>query len=112
MMIKQYAAWMLLPLSITVTPVQAEVLRIPLGQQNAKLQQIDKPTLGMTKASVLAQYGEPQQRYAAVGEPPISRWQYSEFTVYFESNVVMHSVVQHRRQDEESTSRVEAADSQ
>jgi hypothetical protein len=31
----------------------------------------------------------------AVGEPPISRWEYTGYTVYFEHDLVLHSVIQH-----------------
>jgi hypothetical protein len=32
------------------------------------------------------------QRIAAVGEPPISRWVYPQFVVYFEGSYVIHAV--------------------
>ena len=50
------------------------------------------PTRGMTQASVESKYGEPSSRDAAVGEPPISRWEYPGFTVFFEYDRVIHSV--------------------
>ena len=106
-MMRRMVLWALLPLSMTAAPVLAEVLRIPLGQQSGAQQSMEKPTLGMTQASVLEQYGEPVQRYAPVGEPPISRWQYQDFTVYFESNIVMHSVIRHQPRDEPSLQSIE-----
>jgi len=30
---------------------------------------------------------------AAVGDPPISRWEYADFTVYFEYDRVVHAVL-------------------
>lgn len=48
------------------------------------------PRRGMNMATVLARYGEPLQRYAAVGQPPITRWKYGSFTVYFEAERVLH----------------------
>lgn len=106
-MMKHCVLWALVPLSIVSASVNAEVLRIPLGQQAGAQQHIDRPTLGMSQASVLEQYGEPEQRYAPVGEPPISRWQYNEFTVYFESNIVMHSVVRHQPKEEATLESIE-----
>jgi hypothetical protein len=41
---------------------------------------------------VRERWGEPRQRLAAVGEPPISRWVYDGFSVYFEHRHVIHSV--------------------
>lgn len=51
-----------------------------------------RPTRGMTQASVEAKYGSPAQKKAAVGDPPISRWVYPGFTVYFEYDRVIHAV--------------------
>jgi hypothetical protein len=51
------------------------------------------PTRGMTAASVESKYGAPEAKEAAVGEPPISRWEYSDFIVFFEYDRVIHAVV-------------------
>ena len=57
--------------------------------------QIDTPRNGLTMDQVRQQYGEPASAVAAVGEPPISRWEYTGFSVFFENNLVLHSVTQH-----------------
>lgn len=54
------------------------------------------PARGTTMAEVESRLGSPQARHPAIGEPPISRWVYPEFTVYFEHDRVIHSV---RRRD-------------
>jgi hypothetical protein len=41
---------------------------------------------------VASRYGEPASRHAAIGDPPITRWDYPGFSVYFEHNIVLHSV--------------------
>ena len=51
------------------------------------------PSRGMTMDRVASGWGEPRRRIAAVGEPPITRWQYEGFTVYFEHDRVIHTVV-------------------
>ncbi|MDH3545592.1 MAG: hypothetical protein OEN22_00730 [Gammaproteobacteria bacterium] len=51
-----------------------------------------RPTRGMTEASVQARFGSPVSREAAVGDPPISRWHYQDFIVYFEYDRVIHAV--------------------
>ncbi len=51
-----------------------------------------KPSRGMSQDSVRASFGEPQSTESAVGEPPISRWHYADFVVYFEFDRVIHSV--------------------
>ncbi len=50
------------------------------------------PERGSLKSRVLDLYGEPVQRIAEIGQPPISRWVYEEFKVYFEYDRVIHSV--------------------
>ena len=43
-------------------------------------------------ASVEARFGPPATRSSAVGQPPITRWDYPDFTVFFEYDHVVHSV--------------------
>jgi hypothetical protein len=50
------------------------------------------PTRGLTMAKVEAKFGAPTERSAAVGTPPITRWEYPGFVVYFEHEYVIHSV--------------------
>ena len=50
------------------------------------------PGRGLSMDDVQNQVGEPDQKLDAVGEPPITRWIYSEFTVYFEHQTVIHTV--------------------
>ncbi len=52
------------------------------------------PQRGMTMQRVESKWGQPQQRMPAVGEPPITRWQYDGFVVYFEFDRVIHTVMQ------------------
>lgn len=51
-----------------------------------------KPTRGMSQDSVRTSYGSPQSMSDAVGEPPISRWEYAGFVVFFEYDKVIHTV--------------------
>ncbi len=51
-----------------------------------------RPTRGMSQSSVQAKYGAPASKIAAVGEPPISRWEYADMIVYFERDRVIHAV--------------------
>jgi hypothetical protein len=51
-----------------------------------------RPTRGMTQANVEARYGAPASVKAPVGDPPITRWEYTNFVVYFEYDKVIHAV--------------------
>ncbi|PLX62521.1 MAG: hypothetical protein C0630_06575 [Sedimenticola selenatireducens] len=52
-----------------------------------------RPRTGQSMNSVRAQFGAPAQELPWVGEPPISRWVYTDFTVYFENEYVINTVV-------------------
>ena len=54
-----------------------------------------RPTRGMTMDAVEAKFGAPTTRHPAVGEPPITRWDYPDFSVYFEHQYVLHAVAAH-----------------
>ena len=51
------------------------------------------PTRGMTAERVEQKFGIPESREAPVGDPPISRWEYKDFVVFFEYDRVIHAVV-------------------
>lgn len=51
------------------------------------------PPRGMTMSQVASKFGAPATKVPAVGNPPISRWEYPGFVVYFERDYVIHSVV-------------------
>ena len=51
-----------------------------------------RPTRGMTQAKVEAKYGAPANVKAPVGDPPITRWEYADFVVFFEYDKVIHAV--------------------
>lgn len=72
--------------------VTAEELAVPAGQQGAS-QNVPRPKSGLSMDQVNARFGSPGQQIAAVGEPPISRWVYDAYTVYFERDRVIHSVL-------------------
>lgn len=52
-----------------------------------------RPSNGQTMKMVLARYGEPRERMSPVGNPPITRWVYDGYTVYFEDDKVINSAV-------------------
>lgn len=52
------------------------------------------PSKGMSMAQVERSFGQPGKVLSAVGEPPITRWVYRGYTVYFDRNHVVHSVTE------------------
>jgi hypothetical protein len=55
-----------------------------------------RPKSGMSMTAVESTYGAPAERRAAVGQPPITRWDYPSFSVYFEHERVIHAVARRR----------------
>ena len=72
------------------TPALAETLSMETGNPAAAG---DHPNRGSTMATVEGRYGVPSSRHAAVGSPPITRWDYPQFSVYFEHDRVLHTVL-------------------
>lgn len=61
-----------------------------------EVRQVDRmelPENGLSKADVEARFGQPEQRHSAVGEPPITRWDYEGYSVYFEYDLVLFTVL-------------------
>ena len=90
MVSKKIGVTLTLALAISV-PIAAQNLSIPDTQRAAQAQ-ASYPTRGMTMRQVESNFGTPARRRAAVGDPPITRWEYDGFIVYFEHKHVIHSV--------------------
>jgi hypothetical protein len=75
-------------LTLWSTPAASEELQMVKPPVEAA----NRPSRGMSKEKVQATYGDPTRKVAPVGQPPIERWEYPSFTVYFEFSKVIHSV--------------------
>lgn len=51
------------------------------------------PRTGQTMDEVRSEWGTPESEYSAVGSPPITRWVFDDFSVYFEYDHVISSVI-------------------
>jgi len=52
-----------------------------------------QPNRGQSMEQVYNKYGPAQQEIPAIGKPPITRWVYEKFTVYFEHDRVIETVI-------------------
>ena len=73
-------------------PALADVLLVDSIQSAP---QIQTPGNGLSKSQVRQQFGSPKAEIPAVGDPPISRWEYDGYSVYFEYDLALHSVIHH-----------------
>lgn len=81
-----------LVVAIAASSAPAQARADELTTPPAASEQGNRPARGMSMDKVEATYGAPTHRVAPVGEPPITRWEYPGFVVYFEHQVVIHSV--------------------
>ena len=77
--------------ALLALPAAAETLLLE-GVEQANASSAQRPSRGMTMDKVASTWGQPAARNAAVGDPPISRWEYADFVVYFEYSRVIHAV--------------------
>lgn len=87
--------WLALLLLGAVLPGWAETLQIPLGQQGDAGTPL--PLRGDSRSQVLERFGLPDQEHPPVGRPAIRRWDYRDFSVYFENDRVLDAVRDPRR---------------
>ncbi len=80
-----------LMLVLCAAPLSAETLVVD-DQVHLRPPSIELPRRGSSMSAVEARFGAPRARHAAVGQPPITRWDYEGFSVYFEHQHVVHAV--------------------
>ncbi len=54
---------------------------------------IPRPTRGMSMDQVRQRFGDPIKAHPWVGDPPITRWDYDKFSVFFEYQTVLDTVI-------------------
>lgn len=85
-------ALLLVGLSVSL---HAEEIVLPGPKADTSEYTVELPGRGMTMELVQKRFGEALSKEPAVGTPPISKWSYQNFSVYFESEYVIHAVVNH-----------------
>lgn len=82
-------------------PLAAQVLTLPQApagdeEPPAAVDRTSLPQRGTSMDTVRARYGEPLQASAPIGEPPITRWNYEDFSVFFEYDHAINTIVRNR----------------
>ena len=70
--------------------LHADVLLI---EQVRHVEGMTVPQNGQTQAEVEARFGPPGSKGSPVGDPPITRWDYEHWNVYFEYDRVLFTVL-------------------
>lgn len=85
-----------LALASLAGPVAVSAQNLEMASPPEATSSVAAPVRGMSMAQVEKQFGAPTERYAAVGQPPITRWVYPDKVVYFEYEHVVHAVIVRR----------------
>ena len=90
------ASLTLLPILFVSNVAHAEILSI--GEQAKVLTKADMPRRGVSMKVVKNKYGAAKKQTLSKGKvtkrrPRITRWNYGNFSVFFEHNHVVHTVV-------------------
>jgi hypothetical protein len=78
--------------AVHVGPARSETT-VTDDQLSVVSSDVPRPSRGMTMQRVEEQFGAPAERHAAVGTPAITRWDYQNFSVFFENDRVIDAVV-------------------
>ncbi len=74
---------------------EADSVKTPISHQQSQQAQSLLPHTGLSKNEVERLCGHPDRQLKAIAHPPISRWIYADYVVYFEYDHVVHSVIKH-----------------
>ncbi len=86
------ASLLLVVLGLHASVVHAETI-VTDDQVSLVQSDVARPARGMTMQTVESKFGTPAERHPAVGTPAITRWDYQNFSVFFENDRVIHAVV-------------------
>ena len=85
-----------LGLGCSAMTVQADELKIGVASQMQKQKSAHSgklPEPGLAQESVRQSFGEPASVRGPVGNPPIVIWEYPGYSVFFENDTVIHTVL-------------------
>ena len=84
---------LILGLIVLTAPVGTAIADVLLIEEVRQAESMKLPTNGMNTSEVRAAYGDPANTHAPVGDPPITRWDYANWSVYFEYDLVLFTVL-------------------
>ena len=87
------------------SPAHADTLQMQVRREHGQ----SMPTRGMSMAQVEKRFGAPREKLPTRGggskyQPPINRWVYPGYVVYFERSTVIHSVLDAPRGEKSTAS--------
>jgi hypothetical protein len=80
-------------LAIAAAAADGALADVLLIEEVRQADRMDLPSNGQTMEEVEARFGAPGKKHAAVGDPPITRWEYERWSVYFEYSRVLFTAL-------------------
>jgi hypothetical protein len=77
---------------LIVPSLASAALIVDDGKVQVAPSTVTQPARGMLMKAVEKQFGAPATRHPTVGKPPITRWDYPNFSVFFEGERVIDTV--------------------
>ena len=84
---------LLITIFMTAVPFGAAFADVLLIEEVRQSDRMELPDNGLSKTDVKARFGDPANIHSPVGDPPITRWDYSGWSVYFEYDLVLFTVL-------------------
>ena len=87
---------MVLTLAISATAFwfsPSSLADVLLIEEVRQAENMTLPENGLSMAEVEARYGTPGSKEGPVGDPPITQWSYDRWSVYFEYDKVLFTVL-------------------
>lgn len=82
-----------LSMPVATLPPGTPTTPVPTSATSPHEYNVEMPVRGMTMTEVTQHFGQPREKRVPVGQPPITRWVYPKYTVYFEYKYVIDSVL-------------------
>ena len=77
---------------LTSGVARAELIIVDDGKVAVMPSSTPQPARGALMKTVEKQFGAPAEKHPTVGKPPITRWDYAGFSVFFEGDRVIDTV--------------------
>jgi len=92
-MVLALTIWASLFAGMALLPAGNLAADVLLIEEVRQAERMELPVNGMKQADVKSRYGAPVKADPPVGDPPITRWDYDGWSVYFEYDLVLFTVL-------------------
>ena len=84
---------LMLVCALSITQSGTLLADVLLIEEVRQAERMELPENGNSMDQVRARFGEPANQHTKVGDPPITRWDYDKWSVYYEYSLVLFTVL-------------------